>query len=141
MTRDFGRDLWGVKMNSRGNDKKASKILYIQTSGVDTPERLYAPFILAMTAKAMGVEASIFFMIKGITTLKRGVAENIKIGSFPSLKEVMDQAIRSGVKLYACAQSCELLNMPKTDLVEYVTVAGAATVNDLVLDADATICF
>ncbi|MCX8181751.1 MAG: DsrE/DsrF/DrsH-like family protein [Candidatus Methanomethyliaceae archaeon] len=123
------------------NEKKVSRILYIQTSGVDTPERLYAPFILAMTAKAMDIEASIFFMIKGITPLRQGVAEGIKIGNFPSLKEVMDQAVKAGVKLYACAQSCELLNMPKTDLVEYVTVAGAATVNDLVLDADATLCF
>lgn len=127
--------------NLEENNKKVKRILYIQTSGVDTPERLYAPFILAMTARAMGVEASIFFMIKGITTLKQGMAEGIKIGNFPSLKEVMDQAVKAGVKLYACAQSCELLNMPKTDLVNYARVAGAATVNDLVLDADATLCF
>ncbi|MGB7543988.1 MAG: DsrE/DsrF/DrsH-like family protein, partial [Methanothrix sp.] len=67
-----------------------SKILYIQTSGLDTPERLYAPFILGTTARAMDVEASIFFIIKGITALKKGEAEKVKIGSFPSLKEVMD---------------------------------------------------
>ena len=67
-----------------------SKILYIQTSGLDTPERLYAPFILGMTARAMDVKASIFFIIKGITALKKGESEKIKIGSFPSLKEVMD---------------------------------------------------
>ena len=127
--------------NLEESNKKAKRILYIQTSGVDTPERLYAPFILAMTARAMGVEASIFFMIKGITALKQGVAEGIKIGNFPALKEVMDQAVKAGVKLYACAQSCELLNMPRTALVSYATVAGAATVNDLVLDADATLCF
>ena len=29
------------------------QILYVQTSGVGTPKRLYAPFVLAMTAKAM----------------------------------------------------------------------------------------
>ena len=74
-----------------------SKILYIQTSGLDTPERLYAPFILGMTARAMDVDASIFFMIKGITPLKKGEAEKIKIGSFPSLWEVMDQALAAGV--------------------------------------------
>ncbi len=123
------------------NEKNANKILYIQTSGVDTPERLYAPFILAMTAKAMGTEASIYFMIKGVTVLKGGVPEKIKIGNFPSLKEVMDQAVKAGVRLYACAQSCELLNIPKLDLLPNVTVAGAATVNDLVLDSDATLCF
>lgn len=47
------------------------KILYVQTSGVDTPERTYAPFILATTAIAMGVDATIFFLIKGVTVVKR----------------------------------------------------------------------
>ena len=35
------------------------KILYVQTSEIDTPERLYAPFILATTAAAMDVETAI----------------------------------------------------------------------------------
>ena len=82
-----------------------SKILYVQTSGLDTPERLYAPFVLGMTARAMDVEASIFFMIKGITALKKGEAEKIKVGSFPKLKEIMDQALKAGVKMYICEQS------------------------------------
>lgn len=117
------------------------KILYVQTSGVDAPERLYAPFILASTARAMDLDAAIYFMIKGVTVLKRGAAEGIKIGGFPTLKEVMDQAIRAGVKLYACTQSCDLIGISKGDLVEDVKVAGAATVNDLVLEADGVFYF
>ncbi len=46
------------------------KILYVQTSGVDTPERTYAPFILAATAAAMGIDATIYFLIKGVTVVK-----------------------------------------------------------------------
>ena len=68
----------------------AKKILYVQTSGTDTPERLYAPFILGATAASMGIEATIYFVIKGITVVKSGEAEKIKIGGFPTLKEVMD---------------------------------------------------
>jgi len=45
------------------------KILYIQTSGTDTPERLYAPFILATTAAAMDIDSEIFFLIKGVTVV------------------------------------------------------------------------
>ena len=36
------------------------KILYVQTSGVNTPERLYSPLVLAQTAKAMGLDAHTF---------------------------------------------------------------------------------
>ena len=118
-----------------------SNILYVQTSGLDTPERLYAPFILGTTAKAMDVDAAIFFMIKGITVVKKGEAEKVKIGSFPSLKEVMDQAIRAGVKIYICEQSTQLLCIARGDFIPQATIAGAGTLNDLALDADSVITF
>src|SRR4030042_2584115 len=105
------------------------KILYVQTSGLDTPERLYAPFILGSTAAAMGVEATIYFIIKGITVVKTGEAEKIKIGGFPSLKEVMDQAINAGVKLMVCEQSCMLFNLPRGSFVSEAGIVGAATLN------------
>ncbi|VVB69468.1 DsrE/DsrF/DrsH-like family protein [uncultured archaeon] len=118
-----------------------SKILYVQTSGLDTPERLYAPFILGMTARAMDIEASIFFMIKGVTVVKRGEAEKVKIGSFPSLKEVLDQALKAGVKMYICEQSTQLLGMARGDFIPEAKIAGAGTLNDLALDADSSLTF
>jgi predicted peroxiredoxin len=118
-----------------------STILYVQTSGVDTPERTYAPFILGMTARAMDIDAKIFFMIKGITILKNGEAEKVKIGSFPTLKEAMDQAIKSGVKLYICQQSTQLFGMSRDDFISEAIIAGSGTLNDLSLDADSVITF
>lgn len=116
-------------------------ILYVQTSGTDTPERLYAPFILATTAKAMGIDATIYFLIKGVTVVKKGEAEKIKIGSFPTLKQVMDQAVGAGVRMLVCDQSCMLLGLERGNLAEPAKVVGAATLNDLLLEADAVITF
>ena len=115
------------------------KIVYLQTSGTDTPERLYAPFILASTAAAMGQDPIIYFFIKGITALKKGEAEKIKIGQFPSLKEVIDQARQASVKMLVCEQSCMLLGLDRGDFIEGAEVVGAATLNDVVLSADAVI--
>lgn len=117
------------------------KILYIQTSGVDTPERLYAPFVLSATALAMGLDATIYFVIKGVTAVKKGEAEKIKLGSFPTLRQVMDQAIKAGVKLAVCEQSCMLLDIARGEFIPEAKVVGAATLNDLALDADAVLCF
>ena len=117
------------------------KILYVQTSGVDNPERAYAPFILATTAAMMNVDATVYFLIKGITLLKKGEAEKIKIGSFPSLKEVMDQAIKAGVKFMVCEQSCGLLGIPRGDFISQASIVGAATLNDVALNADAILSF
>jgi predicted peroxiredoxin len=117
------------------------KILYVQTSGVDTPERTYAPFILAATATAMGLDATIYFVIKGITVVKKGEAEKVKLGQFPTLRQVMDQAIKAGVKFVVCEQSCMLLGISRGEFIPEAKIVGAATLNDMALDADAVLCF
>jgi predicted peroxiredoxin len=120
---------------------KKKKILYMQTSGVDTPERTYAPFILAATAAAMGLDTTIYFVIKGVTAVKKGEADKVKLGSFPTLRQVMDQAIKAGVKFAVCEQSCMLLGISRGDFIPEAKIVGAATLNDMALDADAVLCF
>ena len=117
------------------------KILYVQTSGIDTPERTYAPFVLATTATAMGIDATIYFVIKGVTVVKKGAAENVKVGEFPALRQVMDQAIKAGVKLTVCEQSCMLLGISRGEFIPEAKIVGAATLNDMALDAHAVLCF
>jgi predicted peroxiredoxin len=117
------------------------KLLYVQTSGVDTPKRLYAPFVLGMTARAMDIDATIYFLGLGITVVKKGMAETVKEGEFPTLKEIMDQAINAGVELLICEQSTQLLRMGRGDFIPEAKIVGAATLNDLVLDADGTMWF
>ena len=121
-------------------DKK-KHILYVQTSGVDTPKRLYSPLVLATTAKAMDIDATVYFLGLGITVVKKGMAEIVKEGVFPTLKEVMDQAIQAGVKFMVCEQSTQLLQLERGDFIKEAEIVGAATLNDLVLDADGTMWF
>jgi predicted peroxiredoxin len=119
----------------------AKKILYVLTSGLDTPERLYAPFVLATTAKSMGIDAAVYFVVKGVEVVKKGEAEKIKMGNFPTLKEVIDQAIEAGVELMACDQSTQVLGIDRGGYVDACGVVGAATLNDLALEADAILTF
>jgi predicted peroxiredoxin len=120
---------------------KKKHILYVQTSGVDAPKRLYSPFVLGMTASAMDIDATIYFLGLGITVVKKGMAEKVKEGNFPTVKEIMDQAIAAGVKLLVCEQSTQLLGLDRGDFIPEAKVVGAATLNDLVLDADGTMWF
>ena len=89
----------------------------------------------------MGIDATIYFLIKGITVVKAGAAAKIKIGAFPTLKEVMDQAVKAGARLMVCEQSCQLLGLNRGDFDKDALVVGAATLNDLLLKADAVISF
>lgn len=121
--------------------EEKKRILYVQTSGVDRPERTYAPLILATTAAAMGIDATVYFLGMGVTNVKTGEAEKVKLGSFPSLAEVMKRAVDAGVRLLVCDQSTEMLGLARGDYVDASEVVGAATLNDLALDADSVLCF
>ena len=117
------------------------RILYVQTSGVDTPERTYAPLVLATTAASMGIDATVFFLGKGVTIVKAGEADRVKLGTFPPLSAVIKRAADAGVKLRVCDQSTQMLGLARGDYVASCDVVGAATLNDLALDADAVLCF
>lgn len=119
------------------------KLLYVQTSGIDTPQRLYSPFILAQTALAMDVEPIIYFLGEGVIVVKKGEAEKIKMGNFPSLKDVMDETLSKGIKLLICQQSAQLFGKKLTpgDFVDGSKIVGAATLNNLVIEANGTMWF
>lgn len=119
------------------------KMLYVQTSGPDEPERLYSPFVLATTAKAMGADATVYFLGKGILVMTKGAPQKIQVGSFPSLKEVLDQAVAAGVEIVICAQSAQLFGgkASANEFEQPSKVVGAATLNDMALEADAVLTF
>ena len=118
-------------------------LLYVQTSGVETPERTYAPFILSATAMAMGMDASIFFGIKGVTIVQRGEAEKVTLPQpFGSLEAAVEQATKAGVSFLVCEESARMVGIDlKEGLIDGVKIVGAATLNTLVLEADAVMYF
>jgi hypothetical protein len=118
-------------------DKKS--ILYVQTSS--DPQRQYSPLVLAQTARAMDIEAKLYFLGQSLPMLKPGEADKIKIGSFPSLGEMLKQTLDMGIEIYVCEASKQMLGWDKVELIPGVKVVGAGTLNDLALDADATMWF
>jgi predicted peroxiredoxin len=116
--------------------EKKKSILFVQTS--DTPERQYSPLVLAQSAKAMDLDAKVYYLGQGLRILKPGVAEGIKLGAFPSVKEMIDKTLADGIEILVCEASKRMLGWEKVDLIPGVKIVGAATLNDLSLEADAT---
>ena len=96
------------------------RILHVATSGPDTPESLYAPFILAIAAK-------------------KGVAETIKLGNMPNLSKFVRQAQEEGVVFIVCGQSTQLLGLNKGDSIEGCKFGGPITLNDPMLSSKSTL--
>jgi uncharacterized protein len=122
-----------------------SRLLYVHTGGVGTPERSATPIYLATTAAAMDVEVGIYFTVNGPTLLKKGVAESLIVpkhdGQGAPLRRFIDQALDMGVKFYVCQPSLDLHGLTQEDLIDGVEMIGGAAFNDMALEADQVICF
>ena len=89
----------------------------------------------------MDIKATVYYLGKGLTILKPGEADKIKLGNFPSVKEMIDKSLADGVEILVCEASKRMLGWEKVELIPGVKIVGAATLNDLVLEADATMWF
>jgi len=117
----------------------ARNILYVQTSA--DPERQFSPLVLAQTAEAMDVTARVFYLGQGLKVLVPEVAAITTAGDFPPLSEVLQQTIDQGIEVLVCEASKRVLGWESVELIPGVKIVGAATLNDLAIDADATMWF
>ncbi len=89
----------------------------------------------------MDIEAKIYYLGQGLRILRPGAAEKIKVGTFPSVKEMIYKTLSMGIEIFVCEASKQMLGWEKVDLIPGVKIVGAATLNDLSLDADSTMWF
>ena len=123
-------------------DDDVKRILYVQTSGTESPERSATVFFLAAAGAAMDIEVGIYFTQTGPTLLQRGVPETLRVRKGGvTLGHFIEQARDIGVKFYVCQPSLDLTDLKMADLVEGVEMIGGAAFNDMALDADRVICF
>ena len=119
--------------------KDENSILYVQTT--DLPERQYSPLVLAQTAKMMDITPRVYYLGTGLKILFPGAAEKIKLGSFPTVAEMLKKTMDMGIEIYVCEASKQMLGWDKVKLIPGVKIVGAGTLNDLALDAGATMWF
>jgi predicted peroxiredoxin len=119
--------------------KHKNSILYVQTS--DNPERQYSPLVLAQTAKMMDLEPMVYYLGQGLRVLRPDTAKKIKIGTFPSLLDMINKTLEMGIVIYVCEASKQMLGWEKVELLPGLKIVGAGTLNDLALDAGATMWF
>jgi len=119
--------------------KDENSILYVLTT--DDPEKQYSPLVLAQTAKMMDLTPRVYYLGSGLKILIPGAAEKIKLGSFPSVLEMITKTLEMGIEILVCEASKQMLGLEKVELISGVKIVGAATLNDLALDSGATMWF
>lgn len=73
------------------------------------PARAYPAIQLALGAAAMGHKVKVYATTGGLDVVKKGTVDKIHFPGFPPLKEVLQDAIKMGVRVAACAPSADIL--------------------------------
>lgn len=118
---------------------KKDIILYVQSS--DQPEKQYSPLVLAQNAHMMNIKPIVYYLGLGLKILKTGEAEKIQLGKFPSVAEMIKKTLSMGIEIYVCEASKQMLGWEHVDFIPGIKIVGATTLNDLALDAKATMWF
>ncbi len=80
---------------------------------------------------------NILGVLPGMTPMATMMMKSmIKKINWPSVPELLNVCLESGVKMIACTPTMEMTGLKKEDLVEGVEVAGAAEFMDFALDAN-----
>lgn len=83
---------------------------------------------------------NILGVLPGMTSMGTAMMKMmIKKIKWPTVPELLDICVESGVKMIACTPTLEMTGLGKEDLIEGVEVGGAAEFLDFALDADTTL--
>jgi peroxiredoxin family protein len=129
------------------NEKKACTFICAR----DTYDGAIPPFILAINARRLGMEATIFFTFMGLNVIRKGGAKRCKfippgfIGAIPgmasmatkmmkkkmdaagipSLEELIEMAQLEGVKFVACKMTVDMMELKESDFIDGVSIQTA----------------
>jgi len=98
----------------------------------------YPPFILATTAAAMGLNVTMFFTFYGlpllnkklnlgVTTLGNPAMEMPMMGGHMAMPNILSALPGAEVNLIACQMTLDLFEYDKEDMIDGITIGGAAT--------------
>jgi predicted peroxiredoxin len=116
-------------------------IVVVWSCGPDRPGGAMlaaAPFVYALTARALEVEVEMHFTSSAVRWLLAGVADSAYTDQRRSktVRDFIAEAQRAGVLLCACGMALAEHRRADERLIDGVQRAGAATVIDAALDAD-----
>ncbi|MFP4169634.1 MAG: DsrE/DsrF/DrsH-like family protein [Methanomassiliicoccales archaeon] len=114
-------------------------------------DKAMMPLIMGTTGASMGMDVHIFFTFFGLNLLKKGANPKLPglfrlmTGWFKKrMKKVgvedfaaqMEMAKEMGVKLYACSTTMNVMGMTEEQMIEGISVLGAASFLDIASEAE-----
>jgi predicted peroxiredoxin len=96
------------------------------TCAKDNPDKATVAFVVANAAVGSEKETMVFLSIEGVRLSQKGYADDIHEEGFAPLKELMDNFVKAGGKIYVCSPCFKRRKLDEAKLAAGATVVGGA---------------
>jgi len=123
-------------------EEKQEKIVYIGTCAGDDPEKASIPFVMAVAAQAMDVEAIIILQGNGVYLAVKGYADTmLPGGGFPHIKKLITDFLELGGEIKLCMPCLQARNIEEDNLIPGAQVTASGSINVAAMEADAVLVY
>jgi predicted peroxiredoxin len=104
----------------------AEKFCVSLTCAKDDTDRATVAFVVANAAAASDREALVFLSIEGVRLSQRGYADEVHEEGFAPLKDLMDNFVKAGGKIFVCSPCFKKRKLDENALVPGAAIVGGA---------------
>lgn len=120
---------------------ETKKLVVIVTCGFND-ERSSVAWSVANGGVGSGYEITMFMVSSGVDWVRKGAADVARLNPLdPTIKEMIQNVIDSGGKIFVCPPCAGVRGYTKDDLIEGAELAGSAAMLGVVSEGAKTITF
>jgi len=113
----------------------------VNSRGLDD-ERATVAFTIANGGLASGQEVTMFLVSSGVDLVRKGAVDFARMNPLdPPLKELVEDFLAKGGRIWACPPCAKVRGYEPTDLIEGVEITGSASLHALIKEGASTLCF
>src|SRR5258706_2058482 len=104
----------------------AGKFCVSLTCSKDNTDKATVAFVVANAAAGSDKETLVFLSIEGVRLASKGFADGIHEEGFSPLKELMENFVKAGGKIWVCSPCFKKRKLDEKNLVNGATIVGGA---------------
>ena len=96
------------------------------TCAKDNRDKATVAFVIASAAVASEKETMVFLSTEGVRLSQKGYADDVHEEGFAPLRELMDNFVKAGGKVYVCSPCFKRRKLDEANLIPGAVIVGGA---------------
>jgi uncharacterized protein len=119
----------------------ANKFCVSLTCSKDNTDKATVGFVIANAAVASDKDTLVFLSIEGVRLSQQGYADDIHEAGFAPLKELMENFVKAGGKVWVCSPCFKKRGLDESKLIAGATIVGGAKLVEFLSDGSPCVSY